>query len=90
MCHPVHITFSYCNLVTIDASASQLTLLAGLPGESPGAGAAAVDALAVAAAVCHHALVVAQLALAALPAGVAPARPVLVVAVARAQNGADA
>ena len=67
-----------------------LTLLAGLPGESPGAGAPAVDALAVAAAVCHDALVVPQLALSALPAGIAPARAILVVAVAGAQHGADA
>ena len=64
--------------------------MACLAGEPPGAGAPAVDALAVAAAVGHHALVVPQLALAALPAGVAPARPLLVVAVAGAQHGADA
>ena len=74
----------------VTALHESLTLLAGLAGEAPCAGAAAVDALAVAAAVGHHALVVAQLALAALPAGVAPARPLLVVAVPGAQHGADA
>ena len=67
-----------------------LTLLAGVPGEAPGAGARAVDALAAAAAVGDGALVAAQLALAALPARVAPARPLLVVAVAGAQHRADA
>ena len=51
-----------------------LTLSAVLAGEAPGALAAAVDARAVAAAVGDDALVVAQLALAALPARVAPAR----------------
>ena len=67
-----------------------LTLSAVLAGEAPGALAAAVDARAVAAAVGDDALVVAQLALAALPARVAPARARLVVSVARAQHGADA
>ena len=64
--------------------------MAGVPGEAPGACARAVDALAAAAAVGDGALVAAQLALAALPARVAPARPRLVVAVAGAQHRADA
>ena len=74
----------------MDWNHHSLTLLAGVPGEAPCAGAPAVDALAAAAAVGDDALVVAQLALAALPARVAPARPILVVAVAGAQHGADA
>ncbi len=67
-----------------------LTFLTVVSGESPCAEAPPVDAPPVATAVGHLALVVAQLALHALPAGVAAAMAVLVVAVARAQHRADA
>lgn len=77
---------SYSNVLLV----LQLTFLAGLPGEAPGAEALSADTLAVPATVGHLALVVPQLALGALPPGEAPARAVLVVTVAGAQHGADA
>ncbi len=68
----------------------RLTFLTRVAGESPRASALPVDAASVAVAVGAGALVVAQLALGALPAGEAAAGALLVVAVAAAQHGADA
>ncbi len=85
MCYKLMPGLSYSNVFLL-----QLTFLAGLPSEAPGAEALSADTLAVPATVGHLALIVPQLALGALPPGEAPACAVLVVAVARAQHRADA
>ena len=76
-------------LATVEEIPNLLTLFACVSGESPRAEALSIDALSVAVAICHLALVVTELALQTLPAGVAAALAVLVVAVSGAQHRAD-
>ena len=67
----------------------KLTILARLAGEPDGAETLSIGALPVPVAVRHLALVMLQLTLQALPAGVTPTLPILVVAIARAQDGTN-